>query len=104
VIRIIFLVIIFIILISFTNYTIYASPSFPEQFISGSAEAYFPDGYYENDSDALSLEGVFYNSDGKSLDATLILNGKSGFEKNNVLSYGILIDIDTDFDTGIGGV
>ena len=51
-----------------------ASPSFPEQFISGRTAAYFPDGYHEDDSDALNLEGAFYKSDGKSLDL-LNLNG-----------------------------
>lgn len=83
--------------------TVDASPSFPEQIISNDSFAYFPEGYFEDDTDSLSLERAYYNSDGKTLDATLILHGKSGFETNNTLSYGMLIDSDTDFNTGIMG-
>lgn len=101
--RVILLAIIFSTLILFTNNEIFASPSFPEQFIGGPTSAYYPDGHFEDDSYALNLEGAFYNSDSKTLYATLILHGKSGFEINNTLSYGILIDTDTDFGTGVGG-
>lgn len=80
-----------------------ASPSFPEQFIDGSTSAYFPDGYFEDKTNALSLEGAYYKSNGKSVDTRLILHGFNGFSINSTLSFGMLIDSDSDFNTGKGG-
>lgn len=81
----------------------FASTSFSEQFISGGTAFYFPDSYFDDDLSALSLEGSLYKSDSEKLYATLILHGKSGMEGNNTLSYGMLIDADTNFDTGVNG-
>lgn len=103
IIRIIIFVIIFSILFSFTCEEVFAAPSFPEQFLDTGTAAYYPENYFADDSDALNLEEVFYSSDSKTLEATLILHGNSGFEKGNIISYGMLIDTDTDFETGKGG-
>ena len=79
------------------------SPSFPEQKIHSGA-IYFPeDGSFDQYSEALVLEGAFYKSHGESFDARLIIHGKSGFDINNTLSYGMLIDSDSDFNTGKKG-
>jgi len=80
-----------------------AATSFPEQFIHSGTGGYFPDGHFERDSEALNLEGVFYKSDGKTLEARLVTHGTTGFSANNTLSYGMLIDSDSDFDTGRNG-
>ena len=80
-----------------------ASPSFSEKKDVNAAR-YFPeDKFYDYFSEALILEGAFYESDGKTLDARLIIHGTSGFDPKNTLSYGMLIDSDSDFDTGKNG-
>ena len=80
-----------------------ASPSFSEQFISVPTSVYFPNNYYKDETNALNLEGVFYDSSVNVLNTKLILNGKNGFTSSNTLSYGMLINSDFDFKTGFNG-
>ena len=84
-------------------YDVYASPSFPEQFIDRGIGGYYLDGRLERDYEILNLEGAYYKSDGKILKARLITHVTSGYGENNTLSYGMLIDSDSDFDTGRNG-
>lgn len=82
---------------------VYASPSFSEQKIP-SASRYFPeDRFNDRYSEAIMLQGAFYKSHGETFDARLIIYGDSGFNVNNTLSYGMLIDSDSDFGTGQKG-
>lgn len=99
---ILFSAIVFFVVIGFFS-NVDASPFFPEQN-NVNAARYFPeDEFNDNYSEALILEGAFYESNGETLDARLIIHGTSGFVVNNTLSYGMLIDSDSDFDTGKNG-
>ncbi len=95
---------IFLSLLCFVSvYDAEASTSFSEQFINAGTDVFFPDDYFHYDSEALNLEGVYYKSDGETLDTRLIVSGKTGFSINNTISYGMLIDSDSDFNTGRNG-
>ena len=95
---------VFLSLLCFVSvYDVEASPSFSEQFINAGTDVFFPDDYFHYNSEALNLEGVYYKSDGETLDTRLIVYGKTGFSINNTISYGMLIDSDSDFNTGRNG-
>lgn len=99
-----YFILFFIIVIGIgTVQNIFALSPFPEQFIDGPTGIYFQNYNYDDKTNALDLEGVFYRSDGKSIEAKLILNGQNGFSSNNTLSFGMLIDSDSNFKTGKGG-
>lgn len=76
---------IFSVLLSFTYEEVFASPAFTEQFIDGPTSAYYPENYLDEETGVLNLDGVFYKSDGKTLDARFLLYTDRDFLK--VTSY-----------------
>ena len=53
--------------------------AFPKHFISVSTRVCFPNGYYDDKTNALNLEVMFYDNSVNVCNEKLILNGKNGF-------------------------
>ncbi len=95
--------VLFLLLFVIVIHDVYASPIFSEQYLSNPTVADEPDGYFEDETNAINLEKVYYKSDGEILDVAIKTHGSQGFDPGNIISYGMLIDSDADYSTGIRG-
>ena len=81
----------------------HASPSFTEQYLNDLIIADVPGGYFEDQTNVINLEKVYYKSDGQILEVSIKAHGSNGFDPENIISYGLLIDSDSNYSTGIRG-